>query len=886
MATTVTDTVLLTLRLLGEYEVRRYGGFLDYPPSNGELSLLARSEPAENIVYGAVETDEGGAIRLLLAVFDRGEGEVVLTEEARAESLLDVFQVADNLTATVVSGFSGRRIAFGTLRLSPQGANERPYEVYLDGNLLGHSLATAESILTGEHELRILAETELGREEVFRERIEVEEARTTAVTFTIPDYSEEELAAAAATAAMEQDIEAVLEEQRTLESAWEAFDSGTRAEPPGLEAVDFSLTVLNRLDSYADPGRMAEVAAEPPVYMGRELLLRGRRLLSEGELAEGADTFRSLARMGARAPLGEVEPLTPIAEYYPETRYVANRWSEHELHERRGFASALGIGVAATSVFLAMDYSEPSDLGDAAFYNGGQVVPLLAAAGVTGLWLGWDQDAWGDRRSLMRYGRGAGRRDGEFLDSAEPGKIDIAVGIGFEQGENSRFLAEQVDPAVDLDSATYTFRRIRPDLRLGLHYQATRRSSFGLEYQLAVGEHELWSEEANEFAETDPTRVIREPFNLSLLWDHTRTGKWFTRLGLGYTRFVDDTTYYEDIASESDPEQVDGYYNTLLDSGGVIHAPNVTLGLGRFFGREATSPYQALLYYRMHALYPPTDYFAAPSVQHALGISVAKRIRLTTIDWARWPGVAEMEAGEGYTDAPPDAQDTARQAAETDQIAEAGETTAHGTGQAPEARETRAPETGQAAERENQKENPYADLFEEAEARAEARYGARKLEFFADLGGILFHGPRFGAAYDLGGGWSVGGYLRWTLYALSYLDLEPIPERVSPGISARRYASGTPGEAGWFYGASLEYRNNNYTYEVEPVEGNTESSGHIVSLFGEGGYRFTRAGGRFIDLGGFVGGSLGNYQYVEPDLTVEHQIGLWAGLIVSVGAAW
>jgi hypothetical protein len=881
VATTVTDTILLTLRLLGQYEASRYDGFIDYPPSVDDLSLLARSGPAESVLYGAVDRNGSGAIGLELRVYDRAGNEVVLSEEATSDSLLDLFGVADELTARVVSGFSGRRIAFGSLRLSPGGAADRPYSVYLDGNLLGRSIRTAESVLTGTHRLRIVADTEMGSEVVYADEIVLEEGLTTAVSFTIPDYTAEQLEAAAAAAYMEGDLETLLAERYELEESWETLqsgeglDSGEAGEAPDARAVAFSLTVLNRLESYPDPERMENAAVLAPLYHAGELGRWGRRLLSEEELEEGVDAYREVAAIGASAPVGKLPSLEQLNALYPDTTYVAERWTEAELHAERGFASGLGVGLAATTIFLAFDYGHPSEEGSSGLYNGAQNIPLLAAAGATALWLGWDHDRWGDRRNLKRYGRRGELLDGEFLDSATPGKIDIGVGLGFEYAQNIRKLSEPVDPTIGDENPEYTFRRTAPDLRLAFYYQAMRRHSLGFHLRVPTRPSYLWTTEANQIAGNDPSLAVSTYFDGRLSWDHTRTGKWFTRLGLGYTLFGSEGRFDEGEISQ----EVQSYYDTIAYEGELLHAPSLTIGLGRFYGRRRSSPFEALFYYRLHAIYPPTSYLGEPSFHHALGVSFGKRFRIGNITSPGFLGASEADAREGWTS--------------EGGVSAAGREGA--SGPAPDHGDEASPPTS----------SDWEGLFREAEAEAEARYGPRRLAFYADLAGILTFGPRFGVAYDLRNAWTLGGYLRWTLYALPYLGLEPMPERVSPGITLRRYPSGTPRASGWFYGGSLEYRNNNYFHEetfridgatTERVE--TVSEGHIVALLAEGGYRFVRGGGRFIDLGAFLGVGLGRYEYADigddtsdgsPTLThssVSNFFSPWAGVTASFGAPW
>ncbi|MFW6251516.1 MAG: hypothetical protein ACOC47_10415, partial [Alkalispirochaetaceae bacterium] len=206
VATTVTGTVSLTLRLLGDYDISNTEseGSAERTPLPTDaterlevLASLAETLDVENIVFGEVLPGDP-VPQITLSVYDRLSGDITLRERRRPQSLFDIFAATDELAAALLSGFSGRRIAFGSIRIDPRisrdgvdgeegaapGDDElRPpdYRVILDGEDLGTNLRSIDSILTGEHRLTIIADI-LGEEETLLDRtVTVEEGATVAL---------------------------------------------------------------------------------------------------------------------------------------------------------------------------------------------------------------------------------------------------------------------------------------------------------------------------------------------------------------------------------------------------------------------------------------------------------------------------------------------------------------------------------------------------------------------------------------------------------------------------------------------------------------------------------------------------------------------------------
>ncbi|MFW5828535.1 MAG: hypothetical protein ACOCU4_10600, partial [Alkalispirochaeta sp.] len=288
VATTVTSTVSLTLRLLGNYEISE-----DEPKGSAErtplptdqtarleiLAELAETLAVENIVFGEVLPGDP-VLEITLSVYDRLSGEITQQERRRPQSLFGIFGATDELAAALLSGFSGRRVAFGSIRIDPRisrdGVDEagtgggaatgddelRPpdYRVILDGEDLGPNLRSIDSILTGEHRLTIIADI-LGEEETLLDRtVTVEEGATFALTLELPDID-----LAAETAALErrraqERLDTALRELEEARAAIEQKASFTRSWQEQFDEIDLAEEYFLTADEYLDPARIREAA--------------------------------------------------------------------------------------------------------------------------------------------------------------------------------------------------------------------------------------------------------------------------------------------------------------------------------------------------------------------------------------------------------------------------------------------------------------------------------------------------------------------------------------------------------------------------------------------------------------------------------------------------
>ncbi len=237
LAATVTDTVRVTLPLLGDYDVRMYDGERAVPNREAARELAA-DEAVDNVVFGWVRLTAEGRPVVELSVYDRPADRVAVSATEEAPSLLDVFDAADVVLAEIMEGFTGERVAFGALELRPEPAaeldlmpdpEEPVFEARLDGEPLEEGEHDFDLIPAGERELAVYRGGVSGRQEIARQEVVLEEGETATVSFEVPA--------------------AVDEDRRLYEEARERLNTAC-AQPAAPERAEKAKATLNDLLSF------------------------------------------------------------------------------------------------------------------------------------------------------------------------------------------------------------------------------------------------------------------------------------------------------------------------------------------------------------------------------------------------------------------------------------------------------------------------------------------------------------------------------------------------------------------------------------------------------------------------------------------------------------
>ncbi len=187
IARTVEQTLEVVLGLLPGYRVEALER--DSAPDREGARSAAEAQALGLVVFGGIEARDPSGYRLSFSVYDFVEDAVVLELERDADALIDIFSVADELTAEVAAEVLGEAVAFGSIALRPAGYN-LGYRVELGESLVSDAPREIDPVLTGEHRVRVVLErNEQSELVVFDQEVSVREGERTEVGFYLPALS-------------------------------------------------------------------------------------------------------------------------------------------------------------------------------------------------------------------------------------------------------------------------------------------------------------------------------------------------------------------------------------------------------------------------------------------------------------------------------------------------------------------------------------------------------------------------------------------------------------------------------------------------------------------------------------------------------------------------
>ena len=193
VGTTASRTIETSLLMLDNFDVRAVASEAVTPAvvdgESAALAQFAREEMADYVMFGSVSKDQDERIVIEMAVWDRDADSVVLQARQTASSLFDTFSVADQLALRFLSAFSGRRIAFGSIQLEPDGWDEGSYTVLVDGiEIAVDTPAAISQVLIGDRVVTVVANNGPDPGSILvRELVTVREAESTPLAFTFPE---------------------------------------------------------------------------------------------------------------------------------------------------------------------------------------------------------------------------------------------------------------------------------------------------------------------------------------------------------------------------------------------------------------------------------------------------------------------------------------------------------------------------------------------------------------------------------------------------------------------------------------------------------------------------------------------------------------------------
>mgnify|MGYP001292776837 CR=1 FL=1 len=833
VGSTVTGTVALTLRLLNGYTISegQPQGFADRLPLPEDpvarrrvLGTMAEALNVENIVFGEVLPPPAGDAtalpRIRLGVFDRLAGEITVQEERAPDSLFDVFGVTDQLAADVLSGFSGRRVAFGSIRIQPSATGQPPeYRVELDGQIVGTDLRSIESILTGEHRLTVTIDV-LGEDRVvFDGPVTVDENRTATVDIPFPDIDMEREAQRVAIARREAALADALarlgaERDRLRELADDSgtTDAGERASvqtqrgdpraPAGSPlTVPVARELFPRSGEYIDPAAVREAALENARLAAAVHAATGRGLLAERGLTAGASAFGEISELATT--FGQPDSFG----YADQVAFATAGAGDVEIQRDRSPQAVLpwillGAATALTIPTAQSYYNEPGP--PQAQYV--PFMPVLFAGVGTAVWNATDWDHRRLGRTLRRFGR-----DGyDAVATDRPlRRWELAAGVASSLG----FSGYRITPG-DAGSAygvgAVEFADVgRSAVSVRARYWRSPHTALGGELRVAAlggWRHVVTLSDNYSYTIDDPAYSgdyseldVNQLFLASAGGTYTRTGRTLLEAGLTL-RLLDfsigNIRYQDDVLQEQTYEEL------LGGATAFVPVPGIQTSLGFRFGRGALPPWELSIGYRLDRLAFPNGILSdeGPFYLHRIDVAFRRSVFLgddvpPPTD-APWPG--------------------------------AGRT---------------------------------SKTLDEGRAAARDRWQPLPVRIYADPGGFFTRGPRLGLEYAVNPQWSVGLHGRWAA-SLAMAEVLPVDslrrsEFAWPGVSLRWYQQPQPrapgaDRRGWYAGGIVEYasfdRPNGHGIGADPGE-YTTNSGSLWFLLAEGGYRIPAGRSGFIDLG-------------------------------------
>jgi formylglycine-generating enzyme required for sulfatase activity len=184
---TATESLALTIRLLGSYEIVAPA---TAAPGLADKDLLpwCEGESVDYVLYGAIGAVKGGAQEYSLALFDRAKGKTTIRKTAKGTSVFDVFSCADTLTFAVIDAIAGRHVGFGSIafEVANPGA-EGQATVSLDGAKIAEGFGSIDRVVEGRHLVSVSWNAKGAKpKEIALVEIEVAEGECATVPVTLP----------------------------------------------------------------------------------------------------------------------------------------------------------------------------------------------------------------------------------------------------------------------------------------------------------------------------------------------------------------------------------------------------------------------------------------------------------------------------------------------------------------------------------------------------------------------------------------------------------------------------------------------------------------------------------------------------------------------------
>jgi len=191
IAGTVYDSMLLSLRLIGTYEVLELPDDVKSSPDSAAVEGFIAGQSIDNVVSGTMTVEDDGGISFSVSLYIPETGETQGGIESYAGGILDVFDASDDLIVSLLTRFHVTHVGFGSLHLANTGYTAN-YDVFLGDVFLGHNLEYSRQVLIGDYNLRVVQSRFGHNRTVFEQPVTIEERKDLEINFSLPDLLDEE----------------------------------------------------------------------------------------------------------------------------------------------------------------------------------------------------------------------------------------------------------------------------------------------------------------------------------------------------------------------------------------------------------------------------------------------------------------------------------------------------------------------------------------------------------------------------------------------------------------------------------------------------------------------------------------------------------------------
>lgn len=195
LGSAMADTIELTLRLSGQFDVAELDGIDPLDPYTPEgtvrLGRIADERRLDAAIIGRITSLRNGRVELQAAAYSAETGEIIGAETREAFGSFDILDAADELVVIATSAFLGYEAGFGGIIFEPSRPDV-PYRVYIDGIDVGTNLASVPQVLTGRRTIEIAAITTQGEQYIYSADRSIRTGEAIEVEFSLPAVTSSE----------------------------------------------------------------------------------------------------------------------------------------------------------------------------------------------------------------------------------------------------------------------------------------------------------------------------------------------------------------------------------------------------------------------------------------------------------------------------------------------------------------------------------------------------------------------------------------------------------------------------------------------------------------------------------------------------------------------